>query len=122
MAIDQFFNKSSFKIQTLETQPSISPNTNFVVHLYVYDVLSMYGADSFTATYYTGAGRNKSEINSSTWTYTKVGTHLWKVEGSIPSSVWDGNTTVEGVATIGVTLTDGTTATIQQPFELYKGA
>ena len=122
MAFDGFFNKSSFIVQPLEVRPDVVPDQDFTVHFYVFDRLSMYGADDFSAKYYVLSGRNKTEIDSSDWTTTKVGEQLWKLEGNISSDDWDGNKSIIGEAEIDITLPDSTSITVRHTFDFIKGA
>lgn len=112
-----FFNKSSFLITPLEEQVDINPDEAFVVHLYVYDQLAILKASNVVFNFYVISGRNKTKIDSSNWTITNVSDFLWKVEGTIPSSVWDGEKRILGVAEITTTLSDNTEIKVKTDFD-----
>ena len=112
MPINEFFNTSSFVIITLEKEPAIEPDTNFTIHLFIYDTLSMLNADSITAKYYLKKGRTKTYLNLNNFSLTNVDNKTWRLTGQITSSIWDDDQSFGMEADITFTTPQGFASTV----------
>ena len=112
MAINEFFNTSSFTIVTVEKEPAIQPDTFFTIHMYIYDTLSLLSAETISAKYYLKSGRTKTYLNTNAFTLKAIGSKTWSLDGQVTSSDWNDNQSFGMEATISFTTPQGFSSSV----------
>lgn len=88
--IANFFNKGTFSVENLTTNPRVVPDEVFEFNFYVYDVLKGNSAKALTVDMYKVDGRNQTKITTSPNAFL-VDCNTWQLSATIAVGEWDGS-------------------------------
>ena len=91
--IGNFFNKSSFKVENLTTDPLVEPDVAYAFNFYIVDTIKQLTAKSLDIEMYVKDGRNETLITN-TPSASLVAANTWRVSAVIPAVEWNGTSSV----------------------------
>lgn len=87
--IASFFNKGTFSVENLVTDPVVIKDESFVYNFYVYDIIKSTTAKTISVTMFVADGRDEVLITNVPTVYL-VDANTWQLSAIIPSGEWDG--------------------------------